>query len=1248
MTEPHSDDLGLAGGIARAFITSPLSPLLFLACLGLGLLGLAMTPRQEDPQISVPMVDLFVSYPGASATQVETLVANPLERIMSEIPGVDHVYSVSRRGEALVTVQFQVGEVMEESLVKLNDKLQSNRQSIPPGTQEPLVKAKGVDDVPVVTLTLHSAQVDDARLRLIGLDVLQALSQVENTSQGFVVGGRSEQIRVEIQPEKLSSYGVGLQRIADTIRAANQERGVGHLEAIDERVAVYSGSFLRSAPDVARLIVGSAQGEPVYVRDIARVREGAEEASDLVTYYAGHGETTDQPAVTVAIAKKTGSNGVTVANAVLAELEGLKGRLIPDNVAVDVTRNYGATAKAKVDELILKLFIATGAVTLLVWGFLGRRAAAVVLLVIPVVILLTVFAAWILGYTIDRVSLFALIFSIGILVDDAIVVVENVYRRWLNRQQADAETAVDAVAEVGNPTILATFTVVAALLPMGFVSGMMGPYMQPIPALGSVAMVFSLLAAFLFTPWLALWLRPSLARLQAAEHREHRQAERLDRLYRRWLLPLRTDRRRGYVFLGTILLAFFGSCALVALTAVPVKMLPYDNKGEFSVIVDLPEGTALPLTASLTHRLALSVRESPEVEAMQTYVGTAAPFNFNGLVRHYYLRQEPWQAEIQVELTDKHHRDRSSHAIAAAARERLQPIAEAAGARIQVVEMPPGPPVLQSVVAEVYGPTPGIRRAVARDLTGFFEEASYITDVDNHLQHPYAIWRFEIQQEKALRQGISVATINRTLEMVMGQHVVGDVKRGSALEPTFIVMEMPLGIRAELARLGELPVHGSDGQTIPLAELGTFVRQPQDSPIFHKDLRPVEYVTGNTAGRLGAPLYGMLEVEDALADYTPPDGGRLTGQLTGPPANDNQSGFEWAGEWTVTYETFRDMGIAFGVALILIYMLVVWQFGNFLLPAIVMIPIPLTLIGILPGHWLLGAQFTATSMIGFIALAGIIVRNSILLVDFTQQEVTKGQDVVEATLAACRTRTRPILITALALVAGSFVILSDPIFEGMAVSLLFGVVVSTALTLVVIPLGLMDAPGALGAQPVPTPSGGPPSGGGGTTPGGTTRARVMARLKPRLGAIGRRLRPASAALRRATRAQLIQGWARLRGGAPDPEGSTFEGQPPHAGAPRHEASRPDSASATEDPDLDALQSLQESSDGPEETGPSAGARWRRAPPTRQPPQPRAPAEPEPRGRRTRRGIRLKTMPGDTEGPSDPADPSQTPPDGERP
>ncbi len=1110
----ESENLGIAGRTARFFINSPLSPLLYITMFLLGAAGLMMTPRQEDPQISVPLIDLFIQYPGAPVEEVASLAIQPLERMMWEIQGVKHVYSMSQRGGGMVAVQFDVGEEMGPSLVKVNEQLASNMDKIPNGVSPPLVQAKGIDDVPVVTLTLWSDKdyngdgipdVDDSQLRRLALSVLQSIKEIPDTGEGFVVGGRAEQVTIEVLPERLAGFGISLGQVAQAVRQANAEQQAGSVESGGTHFTVVTGKFLQTADDINQLRVGSHNGAPVYVRDVATVRQGPEDATRMVSYSTGAAADNPDlavsvPAVTVAIAKKRGTNGVSVANQVLERVEELKGRLIPSNVEVSVTRNYGKTANDKVSALIFKLFVATFFVFALVWwAFRALKPALVVLLVIPVVLLFTIFCAWMLGFTIDRVSLFALIFSIGILVDDAIVVVENIYRRWLEEGKTDAATAVDAVREVGNPTILATLTVIGALLPMGFVSGMMGPYMMPIPALGSVAMMISLFAAFVFAPWLAIhpMFRPSMEYLVVAEKREHKEAEKLEKLYRRVLIPMIEDPRKARMFRISMWVVFLLMCSLFYFKLVVVKMLPLDNKPEYAVVLDMPEGTALAETANRANQVANLVRKFPEVTAVQVYAGTAKPFDFNGMVRHYYLRKQPWQAEIQVQLVGKHERNRSSHEIAVDTRARVTEMFKGVNLEFAVVEMPPGPPVLQSVVAEVHGPDAPTRRKVAAELTEIFQQAPNLVDVDNYMVTPHDYWRFNVDRDKADMRGISVDSINKDLAMALGGMVLGDVKQRAGHEPVNVVIQVPLAERSQITRLGDLLIQSRDGVGVPLRELGRFQRVPVEPAVFNKDLRAVEYVVADVGGRLAAPVYGMMQVEDLLKTandgkpYVAPDNVELAEHTywTGPPPTDSHSGFEWTGEWTVTYETFRDMGLAFGAALVLIYILVVWEFGNFRIPALIMSPIPLTLMGIIPMHALffalgLGGEFTATSMIGWIALAGIIVRNSILLVDFSIHEVRRGIPVPEAVINACKTRTRPILITAFALVFASSVIFFDPIFQGMAISLASGVLVSTVLTLVVIPLGMVAASESLceaaGRQ---CPKEKPPRGGGGSSGG---------------------------------------------------------------------------------------------------------------------------------------------------------------------
>lgn len=1136
LDELNDAELGLAGRMAKFFINSPLSPLLYLAMLLMGIMGYLLIPRQEDPQISVPMVDLVIQYPGASAQKVSDLAISPLERIMSEIPGVKHVYSASMRNQGIVTVQFEVGQEMGKSLVKVNDKLDSNRDKIPAGIAFPKVDAVGIDDVSIINLTLWSKDidkdnrpdVDDSQLRMLAQEVLQNLKTLPDTSEGSIVGGRREVVKVEVLPEILAGYGISLGHVANAIQKTNSEFPVGMIESGGSSQLVVSGSFLSTPDDIGEIIIGNFNGLPVRVRDVAVVVQGPEDAKSIVTYYTGdaanYGKGEEEqyidrvdgaPAVTIAIAKKEKTNGVSVSDSIKQRIEELRGLLIPTNVEYAITRDYGETANTKVNELLLKLVIATGLVTVLVLlAFRAFKPAIVVTLVIPVVLLMTIFVGLLWGMTIDRVSLFALIFSIGILVDDAIVVVENIYRRWLEGGKTDLATAVDAVREVGNPTILATFTVIAALLPMAFVSGMMGPYMSPIPKLGSVAMIISLFAAFAFTPWMSRLglLLPSMKYLETAEKREHKEAEWLEGLYKRILGPMIDNPGKRKLFNLVLWALLILACSMFYFKSVPVKMLPLDNKPEFTVVLDMPDGTALPDTANTAGLIAERLRTLEEVTALQTYVGTAKPFDFNGMVRHYYMRQYPWQAEIQLQLLDKgvrkHRGMRTSHELAVDARKILQELLGDTEARFAVVEMPPGPPVLQSVVAEVYGPDPETRRTVARDMTNFFSQAESLRDVDNYMMGDVTYWRFETDKDKAQLLGINQEQINQNLALAFGSKPLGDVKSSAGKEPVNIMLQLPFAERSQVSRLGDLPVTSGQGDTVPLRELGGFVEVKEDNPIFKKDLRGVEYVVADVGGRLAAPVYGMMQVEQLLAEksYITPDNQKLVdnAKWMGPPDDDTKSAFEWAGEWTVTYETFRDMGAAFMVALALIYFLVVIEFKNFRIPAVIMAPIPLTLLGIIPAHWAyFNAEFTATSMIGWIALAGIIVRNSILLVDFTIHEVQGGTPLEEAVIRACKTRTRPIIITALALVGGSSVILSDPIFQGMAISLAAGVLVSTVLTLIVIPLGTVKARDALyevaGVEPHDklkiTGSGGPSDGG---PSGGSGPAKPKKKLSDRL------------------------------------------------------------------------------------------------------------------------------------------------------
>ena len=1062
-----SKSLGTAGILCKTFIHSPISPLLYLVMMFLGLYGLFATPRQEDPEISVPMVDIFYRMPGATAQQVSDLLIAPQERVLSEITGIKHIYSASDKEMGMITLQYEVGEEMDTALVRTMAKLQTHEDKLPPGAQPPVMKPKGIDDVPVVTLTLWSTELDDSTLRALATTLAQRLKQVPQTGATFVSGGRARQVRVEVTPGRLAGYGLSMGQIAQVIQGFNSEQTVGFAERGELYTYVETGAFLQTAEDVRRLVVGLHQGRPVYMSDVATVTVGPEQAKHMVSFSSGPayaGEPVDNAqAVTLAIAKHQGANGVEVVRAIREEMERLQGVLIPDNVHVEYTRDYGKSANDKVNGLFTDLMIATALVMFLVWATMGVKPSLVVFVTIPLVLVVAVFSALLMDYSINRVSLFALIFSIGFLVDNTIVIIDNIYRRWLIHGRPSTFVAIDAVREVGNPTTLATFCVVAALAPMGFVSGMMGPYMAPIPALGSVAMLFSLFVALVFAPWFAMRIMPSMQQLKDMQKRDEKIDKKLEGMHQYSIGVPWKQRKKGRVVLIGLVVASLLAALMFYTTSVTVKMLPYDNKSEFQVTINMPAGTALTETASFSNEIAEVIRQVPEVASLQTYVGTSIPFDFNGLVRHYYLRMFPWQAQIQVILVDKHERERNSHEIAVALREMIAPIVDASGIRakdgsgVTVVEMPPGPPVLQTVVAEVHGPDQETRQQVARDIKGFFEQSEMVGEAETMMREPMQTWRFEINANKAALNGVSLETINQHLAMAMGMFKVSDLKEMQLEEPTHILLQVPLSVRADLDNLNSLPVMTMAGSTVPLGQLGEFVEETRESFLMRKDLRPVEFVIGEAKGRLSAPIYAQLDVTRLMQDYVTPDGvSELSGEYTGPPAVDSQSGFEWGGEWTVTYETFRDMGISYAAALLAIYMLVVWQFGNFVIPLVVMAPIPLTLLGIVPGHMLFGADFTATSMIGWIALAGIIVRNSILLVDFTLLQLHSGMSLYDAVISAAMARTRPIVVTATSTMVGAAIILTDPIFQGMAISLLFGLLVSTVLTLVVVPLGCLS------------------------------------------------------------------------------------------------------------------------------------------------------------------------------------------------
>jgi len=1054
-------NLGLSGRLTKATIASPLTPLFLLAALVVGLIALAVIPREEEPQISVPMVDIRVNADGLRGPDAVELVTKPLEAIVKGIDGVEHVYSQTEDDRVMVTARFLVGTKFEDAILRVHEKIRANLDRIPLGIPEPLIVGRGINDVAVTVLTLSpkpqaAERWSDKDIYELADKLRAELMKVDNIGLTYISGGSPQQIRVEPDPEKLSLFGVTLQQLVAKVRDANRSFLAGEVRASGIIRNVSAGQTLAGIPDIGLLLISTRDGRPVYVKDVASVVIGPGTIEHRVWNDARdhNGNWQRVPAVSLALAKRAGANAVTVSRDLAQRLDGLKGRLIPDDVQVTVTRDYGATANEKANELLFHLGLATVSIVVLIAFAIGWREAVVTLVVIPTTILLTLFAANLMGYTINRVSLFALIFSIGILVDDAIVVVENIARHWAMQDgRPRLQATIEAVAEVGNPTVVATLTVVAALLPMLFVSGLMGPYMAPIPANASAAMLFSFFVAVVVAPWLMLRLAPK-GETAVSAHAEHKEG-RLGRIYRRLATPIVRSKRSAWTFLIGVGVATLLSMALFATKSVTVKLLPFDNKSEIAVVVDLSEGASLEDTERVLFDAAHVAHDLPEITSVQAYAGTPAPFNFNGLVRHYYLRERPELGELQVNLTARGDRKRASHAIALELRQRLKSLGIPAGTSIKVVEVPPGPPVLATLLAEIYGPDAATRRAVTGELKKIFAEVPFIADIDDSIGEKRPRLRLSIDQDRLEFFGVEQRDVYDTIQMLFGGVSVGYSHRGEDRNPIEIAVHLPKRNLAWDEALASTPVPAN---TLPgsktVVELGQVVKATveQGSPvIFRRDGRFADMVMAELAGRFEAPLYGMLEVAKRVDSH---DWGALPKpviSLHGQPADESRPTLLWDGEWEITYVTFRDMGVAFAAAILGIYVLVVAQFRSFRLPLVILTPIPLTLIGILIGHWLLGAPFTATSMIGFIALAGIIVRNSILLVDFIRHSSAQAKPLRDVVLEAGAVRFKPILLTALAAMIGAATILLDPIFQGLAISLLFGLASSTLLTVLVIP-----------------------------------------------------------------------------------------------------------------------------------------------------------------------------------------------------
>jgi len=1044
----NPEALGIAGRVARAFINSKLTPLVILASVAVGAFSIWQLPREEEPQIIVPMIDIFVQMPGASAKEVEERVTKPMEKLLWEIPGVEYIYSTSMPGRAMAIVRFYVGEDEEDAIVRLNQKMFANFDLIPPGASRPLIKPRSIDDVPILALTFWSERYDDFQLRQVAAQVHDVVKQVPDVSVVEIIGGQRREVRVTLDANRLAAYNLSPLQVMGALGLSNRRLPSGAFATGNQEFLLETGEFLQTAEDVRNVVVGVANGKPVFVRDVATVTDGGEEPVQYVQYSEGD---VFHPAVTLSVAKRKGTNAIDIADAVLERVESLKGTVIPSDVHYEITRHYGETAAEKSNELLFHMAIAIVSVSVLIWLTLGLRESWIVFTAIPVTLALTLTTFFLYGYTLNRITLFALIFSIGILVDDAIVVVENIARhRRLpqNKGRPLAEVAVEAVDEVGNPTILATLTVIAAILPMAFVSGLMGPYMRPIPVGASAAMAFSLAVAFIVTPWATI-------RVLSKHHGEHEEGDTEDfftRFYRNVMGPLLHRPLLKWGFLVMVVLLLLAACSLVYVEFVKVKMLPFDNKSEFQVIVDMPEGATLEETARVTRELAEAVWHQPEVVNLQTYVGTAAPYNFNGLVRHYFLRRGSNVADIQVNLVPKGERDRQSHEIAKAVREDLQPIAEKWGARIKVAEVPPGPPVLQTLVAEIYGPDQERRIEIARQIREMFEKLDGVVDVDWYVEDDYPKYRLVVDEEKAALNGISEEDIAKTLAIASAGQTAGLLHDPAAKEDVPIRVRLDRPTRSDLERIQTLKIMGRNGNLVPLRELVRIEKTVQDRSIYHKNLLPVTYVTADVAGEIEAPVYAILPLMEQIDQIELPEGYRLEQHTASLPKDAWRYSLKWDGEWHITYEVFRDLGLAFAAVLVLIYVLVVGWFQNFITPIVIMAAIPFSLVGILPAHGLMGAFFTATSMIGFIAGAGIVVRNSIILVDFVELRLREGMPLDQAVIDAGAVRFRPMMLTAAAVIVGASVILFDPIFQGLAISLMAGEVASLLLSRMTVPI----------------------------------------------------------------------------------------------------------------------------------------------------------------------------------------------------
>ena len=1048
---------GISGNIAKVFINSKLTILLMVALMAIGVYSSFLIPSEEEPQIIVPMADVIVGYPGASPTEIENRVVKPLEKIISDIKGVEHIHAMAMNGQAMIIVQFYVGEDTERSYVNLYNELMKHRDMFPPGVYEPMVKTRAIDDVPMLGLTLWSENYDDFKLKQIAGELRNEVEKIKDVSITKTIGGRDRELKVILDKDRMAENGIDALGIMQMIQANNQQSQSGSFIKNDTEYLVTTGQFLSTAEDVENLVIGVNNNLPVYLKQVASVQDGPSTPKSYVSF--GYGQSNEKfpeasseyAAVTLSIAKVKGADAMKISEKILEKVELLKQNLIPNDVHVEVSRNYGETASHKVSELLLHLGVAILAVTLLVMLAMGWRGCLVFLFSVPLTFALTLFSYYMLDYTLNRITLFALVFVVGIVVDDSIIIAENMHRHFKMKRLPFKQAAIFAINEVGNPTILATFTVIAAILPMAFVSGMMGPYMSPMPIGASIAMLLSLFVALTVTPYLGYHL---LREKDEQQHKEEAGFETgfIYKIYKKIEQPLLDSSKKRWVFIGLTVILLFGSMLMFFTKTVAVKMLPFDNKNEFQIVVDMPEGTTLERTAMVTKEISLYLATRPEVVNYQNYIGTSAPITFNGLVRHYDLRGGSNMADIQVNLLHKEDRSAQSHDIAKLVRPEIQKIAKKYGANVKVVEVPPGPPVLSTIVAEVYGPEYGEQIRVGHQVKTILENTPDIVDIDWMVEDEQTEFRLEVDKEKAMLNGIAPQQIVTAVTTILKEYPISHLYDETSNESIGIVLSLDDADKSSLQDIQNIKIKSSNGMTVPVSDLVKVRTDTLQKTIFRKDQKRVVYITADMAGVLESPVYAILGMEEKLQKMTLPKGYKVNELYMDQPTDESDFAVKWDGEWQITLEVFRDLGVAFLVVIIIIYMLIVGWFQNFKTPIVMMAAIPLSLIGIVLGHWILGAFFTATSFIGMIALAGVMVRNSVLIIDFIEIRLNDGIPLKQAIIDAGAVRTTPILLTTGAVVIGASIILFDPIFQGLAISLVAGAIVSTFLTLILVPL----------------------------------------------------------------------------------------------------------------------------------------------------------------------------------------------------